>query len=79
MGTAFLIQALKPFMLFIVLLPAIPITMAVKRWMRDGKLKRTLLDRTLVDRRPWIGWAFAIGGILLMIGMGALGTWIHHL
>lgn len=77
MGTAFLIQALKPFMLFVLMLPAIPVTVAVKRWMKDGKLKRVLLDRTLIDRRPWIGWAFALGGPAFMYCMGFLALWLR--
>jgi len=79
MGSAFLVQAFKPLLLFVMLLASIPFTMAIKRWMRDGKLKRTLLDRELLTRRPWIHWAIFVFGFVFMFAMGFLGLVIHNL
>ena len=41
----FLVAALAPFFLLILLLPSIPVTRWIKRKMKDGKLKRLLLFR----------------------------------
>ncbi len=41
----FLGMALVPFLLFLVLLLSIPLTVWVKRRMKDGRLKRLLLYR----------------------------------
>lgn len=72
METAFWANALKPFALLVMMLPAIPVTLAIRRWMKDGKFKAALLDRTLPHRRPWILWLafFACYASVL------LGAWL---
>lgn len=52
--TAMKAAELRPFaMLVILTVFGIPITMAVQRWMPESKLKRLLLDWSMIDRKPW--------------------------
>lgn len=73
--TIFLAAMLKPFALMLMLLPSIPVTLAVRRWMKDGKLKRLLLDRDLVNRQPGVGWA---AFFLCYAVMGGIGWYVFY-
>lgn len=71
--TAMWTSALRPFALLLILwVFGVPITVALQRRMADGKLKRTLLDRTMTDRKPWVSWLAVCHGFGSMI----LGAWI---
>jgi hypothetical protein len=71
--TAFWAAALRPFaMLLILTVFGIPITMAVRRWWPQGRLKRLLLDRSMTDRKPWVAWVAFFACYAAML----LGAWI---
>lgn len=66
---------LKPFLLVAVLAVfGIPITMAAKRWMKDGPIKRALLDRTLMTRKPWVAWLGVFLGYVLIFSIVVAGS-----
>lgn len=68
-----MIVLLKPlFLVALMGLVVLPIEMTLHRIFPDGSLKRTLFDKTLRDRRPWIygAWWFVI--VLAMISIFAL-------
>lgn len=66
----FLVGVVAKFALLLILgLFAIPITFAVRRWMRAGKVKDALLDRGFVERNPgyamlaiFLCYAIIVGG-----------------
>jgi hypothetical protein len=65
---AFWVAALKPFALLVMLIPSIPITLAVRRWMKAGRLKTLLLDRTLTERHPWVAVLAIVLCYVLLFG-----------
>lgn len=61
---------IRPFAILVILVViGIPITYAVKRFMPESKFKALLLDRTLVDRRPWVGWAAFFACYAVLVGV----------
>lgn len=76
--SAFWAAALRPFLLLVILVTVgIPITMALKRWMPESKTKRVLLDRTLMTRKPWVGWLGVILGYAFLYCVLWLIVWIN--
>lgn len=61
----------KLFLLLVLAALSIPVTMAVRRYMRPSRLKDALLDRTLVERKPGYAW-LAIGLCVLIIVGGTV-------
>lgn len=78
MSDAFWRQLAAPFLVLVILtLFGIPITLAIRRWMKPGRLKSTLLDRTLVERKPWLGWLAFFSAIGAMFAAGWFGLWLN--
>lgn len=60
--------------LILVGIPAALITVAVRRWMPDNKLRRALLDREFSRRHPWFGVLAFIGCFALFWLIAELAT-----